>query len=164
MVIWNPDPFVVCPQCNRVNYLKVFNASGVPSKPREPEVVECCGCRREHTYCGEDVLPIIPTKEWKAGRHHLYSIYLLVNSLNDLIYVGRTKKGLATRMGQYRDWCRANPRTVSRPIHCAMQEIGVDAFDMILLEDVNSDTRENRERFWIDHLDALNPLKGYNRA
>lgn len=72
--------------------------------------------------------------------------------------------GLPTRMGQYLDWCRANPRVVSRPIHHAIQDIGEDAFDMILLEEVNSDAKQDRERYWINRLDARNPLKGYNRA
>jgi len=156
MVIWRPDPYVICPHCNRVNFLTGGGGPGL--------LVKCCGCQRDQTYCQDDLLPIIPAGEWKAGRHQAYSVYLLVNSRNDLIYVGKTKKGLHARMGQYLDWCRANPRTVSRPIHHAMQDIGEDAFDMILLEEVNSDMGQDRERYWINRLDARNPLRGYNRA
>ena len=156
MVIWKPAPYVLCPDCNRVNFLTGGGGSDLPGK--------CFGCHRVQSYCQHDLLPIIPASEWKAGRRHTYSVYLLRNSRNDLIYVGRTKKGLHTRMGQYLDWCRANPRTVSRPIHHAIRDIGEDAFAMILLEEVNSDAEQDRERYWINRLDARNPLKGYNRA
>jgi len=53
-----------------------------------------------------------------------------------------------------------------------MAEFGFKAFDMILLEEVfyrwemheGRVIHEDRERYWIDRLDARNPLKGYNHA
>jgi hypothetical protein len=137
-------------------------------------MVECPSCQRAQTYCQEDVLPIIPerneNKLWGYGRHSgCYSVYLIVNTCNGLIYVGMTTKTLSERMSHYEAHCRRlRPNMIaswSNPILLAMAEFGFKAFNMILLEEVFVwDLRGDRERYWINRLDARDPLKGYNRA
>lgn len=88
-----------------------------------------------------------------------------MNTCNGLIYVGRTSKNLVERMCQH-EACSRNITSYTLRVDRAMAEFGFKAFDMILLEEVfcNWEEHEDRECYWIDSLDARNPLKGYNRA
>jgi len=167
MVIWRPNPYVICPRCNRANYLKGVNDPGQLCLTPESEFVECSGCQYSQSYRQEDMLPIIPerteSKRWGYGRYSgCYSVYLIVNTSNGLVYVGRTTKTLFERMSQH----EACSRRRSTRFAIAMAEFGFKAFDMILLEEAfyRWDHYEDRECCWIDRLDARNPLKGYNLA
>jgi len=119
------------------------------------------------------MLPIIPERRegqhWGYSRYSgCYSVYLIVNTCNALIYVGKTTMSLFERMRQHEVCSRRG----STRFAIAMAEFGFKAFDMILLEEVfyrwemheGRVIHEDRERYWIDRLDARNPLKGYNHA
>jgi hypothetical protein len=154
-----------------MNYVIKRDVSGLLRNPLEPGTMECCACQRAQKYDRNDLLPIIPKRsldnDWGGGIR--YSVYLIVNSANNLIYVGRTSRTLHERMADYEAHCRRlKPNMItswSNPILLAMAEIGFKAFDMILLEEVcDLSLPGDREHYWISRLNACNPLKGYNRA
>jgi len=167
MVISEPNPYVLCPQCVQVNYLKRDSNSGLVSIQLQTGKMECCNCGRIWTYSREDVLPI---NRWRHGWYPPYFIYLLVNLKKDRIYVGRTERGLSERMWDYwllcqnwKYWQRQakRPNAYSMKIVRAMVETGFNAFDMILLEEGSSGGAW-REKHWIFRLNALDPDIGYN--
>ena len=59
-------------------------------------------------------------------------VYKIINSVNDIIYIGTTCGDLNLRMINHRSYARTgNPEAV----HCAMREIGIDKFTMVWIED-----------------------------
>lgn len=171
MLFAEPDPYVICLDCNQVNYLKRDGPNGLVSIRLLSDKMECCNCGREWTYTREDTLPI---NRWRYGWCRPYYIYLLVNIKSDRIYVGRTESGnLQERLWWYKRRCQSwkyrwqyqpeaeRPVDYRRPIVRAMAEFGFNAFDMILLEK-GSDGGAWSEKHWIFRLNALDPKIGYN--
>lgn len=168
MVYSHPDPFVLCPQCRQLNFLPQAPRTGsrydVASGKRQ-----CERCRTTLLFSGANVLPKRHPSEapvrWEIGNRcsPCYSIYLIVNRRNGMIYVGRTRGYLTDRM--YLHVChsrRLTPKSsaISRAIH----EFGEDAFDMFLLEEALSNQNEDKEREYICRLKACDPRVGYNRS
>jgi len=170
MVISEPNPYVLCPQCIQVNYLKLDGGDGLVLIRRWTDTVRCRNCEHVWTYSRDDVLPI---NRYRFGWFASYFIYLLVNVKQDRIYVGRTDRGLHDRMWdywrlyqgwKYKYWqTQAKRRNAySMEIVRAICETGFDAFDMILLEK-GSGNGVWREKHWILKLHATDPDIGYNR-
>jgi hypothetical protein len=170
MVISEPNPYVLCPQCIQVNYLKLDGGDGLVLIRRWTDTVQCRNCGHVWTHSRDDVLPINRYRfDWFAS----YFIYLLVNVKGDRIYVGRTDRGLHDRMWDYwrlyQGWKykygqtqAKRPNAYSLEIVRAICETGFDAFDMILLEK-GSGKGGWREKHWILKLHATDPDIGYNR-
>ncbi len=171
MVIAEPNPYVLCPQCVQVNFLKLDGRDGLVLICRWTDTVRCCNCGHVWTHSRDDILPIIRCGAFGLGFG--YYIYLLVNVKGDRIYVGRTDRGLHDRMWDYwrlyQGWkfkyCQTQAK---RPIAYSLEivrticETGFDGFDMILLEKGPSGGGW-REKHWIFRLNALDPKVGYNR-
>jgi hypothetical protein len=158
MVLLEPDPYVLCPTCRRLNFLK----------DGDIQSLECCGCRTEHTFLPEEIFPIIAPKaedeRYRYGKHaRRYTIYLIINTHNWMIYVGMTTQSLFDR--KYNHECSSNKLTPkSLKVNQAMAEFGHQAFQMILLEEALGQWKENRECYYIRRFDTNNPEKGYNRT
>jgi hypothetical protein len=60
-------------------------------------------------------------------------IYKVVNTENDIVYIGSTCQKLSQRMRNHR--CEANTRAASA-FYRAMRDIGIDKFSIVLIKDV----------------------------
>ena len=60
-------------------------------------------------------------------------IYRLVNSVNEIEYIGSTVRGLSARMAEHRSKARAGER--STYICQAMRDIGIDTFRILFIKD-----------------------------
>ena len=89
-------------------------------------------------------------------------IYKIVNSVNNIIYVGSTEsKYLSKRMGHHRENCLKVPNCGK--LYPAMIVIGIEKFKIILLELIPFKDKEElraKEYEWINKLDTVN--NGYN--
>ena len=90
-------------------------------------------------------------------------IYKITNDLNDKIYIGSTTyKYLSQRMNVHRMMSKAKTNRHST-LYNFMREIGVEHFQIVLLENYACDNREelnDREQLWHK---KLNPqLNEYN--
>jgi len=154
VLISEPDPFVLCPQCIRVNYLKHVDASSLCPSPPKLSRVGCFNCGFTRDYGEDEILPI-DRSERGWGRN--YAIYMLTNIKNDMIYIGRTTSGLHVRMMHYwsywnkwKEWQDKphRPSAYSMRIVKAMVEDGFESFQMILLEKGDG-KGVNAERRWL---------------
>ena len=68
-------------------------------------------------------------------------VYVIRNSVNDLVYVGSTCQSLSQRMAQHRRDCN-NKRHDAMKLYVLMKELGVDKFYIELLEYYPCNTRE----------------------
>jgi group I intron endonuclease len=85
-------------------------------------------------------------------------IYLLRNTVNGKIYVGKSLN-LRKRISQYR--C-VNEDTEARPIVNAIRKYGWGKFEVEILEIVDDDSILERESFWIKAYNSTDKSKGYN--
>lgn len=90
----------------------------------------------------------------------MYTIYLISNCCNDKKYVGVTSRAVEVRFGEHR---YASDDTISQaPLHIAMRDIGVDKFSWEILEsNISEDLARERETYYIDKLNTLEPFR-YN--
>ena len=89
-----------------------------------------------------------------------YCIYAHINPINQKIYVGLT---IANNNPNER-WHGGSGYQKNKEFYQDIQKLGWNNFEHIILEkDIAEDQVDNRERFWIAHFDATNPLKGYNK-
>lgn len=85
----------------------------------------------------------------------MYTIYVLVNTINDKKYVGQTCD-FAGRMRKHK--CDTRDALITN----AIRKHGWHNFNVIKLqENLSADEADNRERFWIDCLETRKP-NGYN--
>ena len=90
-------------------------------------------------------------KVYKIGR-----VYKIINSVDDLIYVGATGDTLSRRMSGHKT---KEKRGSSSPIYTHMRLLGVDKFSIILIEqliDCNKEQLKAREDYFIKELDTVN--------
>ena len=90
-------------------------------------------------------------------------IYLIVNSINGKIYVGKTKRPYH-RCHQYLyDFENRNLGHINDHLFNAFSKYGINNFHMILWEKCENDIHTaQRELFWIDQFNTTNRKKGYN--
>ena len=91
----------------------------------------------------------------------LGKVYVVLNTVNAIKYVGSTVRTLAQRMAQHRMQAQGND---GRPLYGAMRELGVDKFYIELLADFPCERREQlnaEEGRRIRELGTLAP-NGYN--
>lgn len=89
-------------------------------------------------------------------------VYLLVNRINNKVYVGKTEKSLAQRLRQHK--CLALTTNSQYYIHRAIRKYGFDNFEIEVLEDDISDPvyLNKREISWISYFESDNAKYGYN--
>lgn len=65
----------------------------------------------------------------------MYNVYKIINSINDKVYVGRTKSSLAIR---WKGHLQCLARGDKRQLYCAMRKYGVENFHIVLLKQCDS--------------------------
>jgi len=86
-------------------------------------------------------------------------IYIIKNTINDLVYIGSTIEPLYKRM--YNHTCRKG--RIVQPIYGAIKEFGKDCFSIEELEKYPCESKQElhaREGYWIKQYDSVN--NGYN--
>lgn len=96
-------------------------------------------------------------------------IYVIKNSINGKIYVGKSKN-CYKRLHQHLTDIRIDERNYNENPHLlnAFKKYGEDNFEYYIVEKFDSDDENlekllaDRELFWMKELDSLNKEKGYN--
>lgn len=84
-------------------------------------------------------------------------IYLLTNTSNGKMYVGKTTRSLEERWSEHvKSSCYGSELYV----HRAIRKYGESSFDVSVIEECSSDAINEREIYWIDRLNTLH--EGYN--
>ncbi len=83
------------------------------------------------------------------------NIYKITNNINGKIYIGQTKRSPEKRLSEH---CRKSAKTT---LSAAIQKYGKENFSMVLVEVVDADNINEREKYWIAHFDTAVP-NGYN--
>lgn len=84
-------------------------------------------------------------------------IYLITNTINDKVYVGKTEESIEHRFKEHiRD--SRKERCKNRPLYRAINKYGDENFKVELLEE--TDTPEIREEYWISYYNSYH--NGYN--
>ena len=91
-------------------------------------------------------------------------IYKITNTVNGKIYVGKTKTTIEARFKSHKKTALKilNDGKKSIPLYNAMNLYGIDNFIVTQLEQCAYDVLSDRERYWIETLNARNPSVGYN--
>ena len=85
-------------------------------------------------------------------------IYRIVNSKNDLVYIGSTKTSLNERMWHHK-WNAHNSINKSKFYH-TMEDMGLDLFTIVLIEEIYVNTRKELlqiEESYINDFKIKNP-------
>ena len=89
------------------------------------------------------------------------AVYLIRNTTNDKVYVGRTVGPVDLRWKQH--VCDAVTRRRCHILSRAIRKYGVEAFEVALLAaDIPETELDNLERIWIILLDSTDSRNGYN--
>lgn len=90
-----------------------------------------------------------------------HKIYLIINDINDKVYVGYTAKSLPWRLGKHFEEVDNNS-SPTRKLHRAIKEIGKNHFSIQLLYESNNKNKTlgRKEQEFIDHYDSIK--SGYN--
>ena len=84
-------------------------------------------------------------------------IYLITNTINDKVYVGKTEESIEHRFKEHICDSRKE-RCKDRPLYRAINKYGVENFKIELIEE--TDTPEIREEYWITYYNSYH--NGYN--
>lgn len=90
-------------------------------------------------------------------------IYKITDRTNNKIYIGQTKRDIYKRFGEHLSRVtsnRKNDRACS--LYIAMFNHGRENFYVELVEEVEDNVADQREKYWIKEFDSINPDKGYN--
>ena len=69
------------------------------------------------------------------------SIYKIVNTVDDMVYIGSTKQKISVRMAKHRASCKRTT-CADRPLYKHMNLLGIDKFRIVLVEAVEVKVRE----------------------
>lgn len=86
-------------------------------------------------------------------------IYQIINKINGKIYIGKTLRTIEDR---WKEHCREYKidRNEKRPLYRAMMKYGVENFEITEIEEVNPESLDKREIYWIELLGSFK--NGYN--
>lgn len=88
-------------------------------------------------------------------------VYMLLNSVNDMVYVGQTTKPLNVRLTEHRG---AAKRGNAGLLYVDVRECGWDVFEVVVLERCDTIEQLNAyERLWIKETSACDHGVGYNQ-
>lgn len=73
-------------------------------------------------------------------------IYLITNTINDRVYVGKTSRTIKQRWLEHVGDVN---KYLDRPLYRAMKKYGVENFSIHLIEEVSDDKADEREQYWI---------------
>lgn len=89
-------------------------------------------------------------------------IYVIVNDLSGMLYVGQTLCDRKKRWREHRCAARSSDRARCR-IHRAMRKYGLDNFHMEVIDFADDPkTLSQKEIAWIERLRSADPARGYN--
>lgn len=91
----------------------------------------------------------------------MIDIYLITNLINNKQYVGKTQKGYQNR---FKSHCNAFKNGVRTHIACAIHKYGAENFKIELLKQVEDDSWEYWENFYIKELHTHTSENGYNMS
>lgn len=88
-------------------------------------------------------------------------IYKITNKLNGCAYIGQTIQNVKERFYQH---CasKCSPEVLKMAIHQAITKYGKDNFLLEILEEIDANQLNDRERYWIQYYNTFN--KGYNET
>ena len=87
-------------------------------------------------------------------------IYKITNTINNKIYVGKTKKSLETR---WKEHCyKAFHEKRDYHFLQAIRKYGPDCWSMDIIEEVENDISNEREKYWISFYNSFDSECGYN--
>lgn len=89
-------------------------------------------------------------------------IYLIINKINNKVYVGKTKN-FKKRFAQYLyDYEKQRGDQINQYLLSSMNKYGFENFEFSIVEYCSIEECAERELFWMKELDSLNRNKGYN--
>lgn len=86
-------------------------------------------------------------------------IYKITNNVNNKVYIGQTIQTIKERFYQH---CatKCSDSVLNMAIHKAIKKYGKSNFTIEVIEEVEKDSLNDREKFWIEHYNSYN--NGYN--
>lgn len=88
-------------------------------------------------------------------------VYMLLNRVNDMVYVGQTTKPLNARLTEHRGAAKRGRRGL---LYDDIRACGWDAFEAVVLERCETIEQLNAyERLWIEETSACDHGVGYNQ-
>lgn len=86
-------------------------------------------------------------------------IYKITNDIDNKIYIGQTTKSLKKRWRQHK-CCSTKPYFSQVVLYKAINEYGIEHFQMEKIEEVDNSKLDERERYWIKSYNSFH--EGYN--
>lgn len=88
-------------------------------------------------------------------------IYKITNLVNNKIYIGQTRFDTKVRLHQH--FYEAKKGNLQFPLYRAIRKYGEDNFQLDIIEEVEDNILNERERYWIKYYDSyIKNNKGYN--
>lgn len=86
-------------------------------------------------------------------------IYKITNNVNGKVYIGQTIQTIKERFYQH---CatKCSDSVLNMAIHRAIKKYGKSNFTIEVIEEVDKDSLNDREKFWIEYYNSYN--NGYN--
>lgn len=86
-------------------------------------------------------------------------IYKITNNVNGKVYIGQTIQTIKERFYQH---CatKCSDSVLNMAIHIAIKKYGKSNFTIEVIEEVDKDSLNDREKFWIEYYNSYN--NGYN--
>ena len=89
----------------------------------------------------------------------MHVIYLLRNTANGKVYIGKTEKLACERLAEH---IKESSRGSDRRLCQAIRKHGSDKFLLEIIEHISEEQSSERERFWIAHFKSKDYKFGYN--
>lgn len=88
-------------------------------------------------------------------------VYKITNSINGKMYIGQTSRDIDVRWREHiRDSSDKPSSVYFSLLHCAIRKYGADAFVVECVEECDDSVLDEREQYWIKHLETRE--NGYN--
>lgn len=90
-------------------------------------------------------------------------IYKVVNNINGKIYIGKTVHSVERRIKEHKN--EAHTNTKGRPFHMALEKYGMENFSFSMIEEVDNQIIDEREKYWINYYRSyigFEDSNGYN--
>lgn len=88
-------------------------------------------------------------------------IYKITNNINNKIYIGQTIQDINLRWNSHKSLLRKRTHS-NEHLQSAWIKYGEDNFIFEIIETVNIELLNEREKYWIEFYDSTNKDKGYN--
>lgn len=86
-------------------------------------------------------------------------IYIIQNNINDNIYIGQTTRTIETRWKEHIRCAITLTKSKSK-LYKAMQEIGIEHFEIRTILECNNESLDNEEQYYISQYNSYK--NGYN--